>query len=120
MVERNLFQLAQNDHGRALLINKKTHERHVVKDFRDLHFHEGRAFVRLTNGDKKWLDKVFSWTVWFSESDKEFVMKTGDNGNTQLWLEDFLKKRCILHPKTGGDSRPHLLKRHFFALTLRN
>ncbi|CAE7454972.1 unnamed protein product [Symbiodinium sp. CCMP2592] len=110
--ERGLFQVAENNQGRGLLVHKKTGERHVVFDFRDIHVHEDRAFVRLRNGDKRWLDKIFSWALWsVTESEKEFVIKTGENGNTIVWLADFLKKRLILHPRAGGDSRQHLVKR---------
>ena len=88
----------------------------MVENFKDLHCHDGRAFMRLRNGEKKWLDRLFSWSLWLSENEKEFVMKSGDNGNTLVWLEEFVKKRCILHPRAGGESRPHFLKHLTFLL----
>ena len=93
--------------GRGLLIHKKTGERHVVLNYRDIRFYEDRGFVRLTNGEKHWLDKLFSWVLW-CDGEREFVVSSSkEHGSSIVWLEHFLKKRFLLHPRPGGDSRQH-------------
>ena len=119
--ERGLFQVAQNDHHRGLLIHRKTHERHVVENFKDLHCHDGRAFMRLRNGEKKWLDRLFSWSLWLSENEKEFVMKSGDNGK-HPGLAGRVRQEAvhIASPSRGRVSAAFPEASHLFAWTLRN
>ena len=103
--QTGLFRVASHN-GQGLLVHKVTGERHVVQDYKDIHFYKERAFLTLRSGKKQWLDHIFKWVLWRdTDADKQFVISTSKvHGDTVMWLEELQNKRCILHPRNNGVS----------------